>query len=89
MIERISKRYVSCPVCGKTLMKCQGSCNIEITCIGCKQELVVQMDDEKIAVLQNRRGVERSGHAGCVMVSKKRNKPPKILINTEAPAVNC
>ena len=56
--------------------------------IGCKQEIVVQMDDEKIAVLQNRRGVDRSGHAGCVMVSKKRNKPPKILINTEAPAVN-
>ena len=83
MIERISKRYVSCPVCGKTLMKCQGSCNIEITCIGCKQEIVVQMDDEKIAVLQNRRGIEK-----CAMVSKKRNKPPKILINTEAPAVN-
>ena len=46
------------------------------------------MDDEKIAVLQNRRGIEKSGHAGCAMVSKKRNKPPKILINTEAPAVN-
>lgn len=30
MIDRKDKRYVSCPVCGRILMKCQGQCNIDI-----------------------------------------------------------
>ena len=27
MIERKEKRYVSCPVCGRILLKCQGKCS--------------------------------------------------------------
>lgn len=39
MIDRKDKRYVSCPVCGRILMKCQGQCNIDITCGKCNREL--------------------------------------------------
>ena len=38
MIERKDKRYVSCPVCGRHLMKCQGQCNIEVTCSKCNRD---------------------------------------------------
>lgn len=31
MLDRKDKRFVSCPVCGRILMKCQGECNIDIT----------------------------------------------------------
>ena len=41
MIERKDKRYVSCPVCGRILMKCQGMCNIDITCGKCNKEIVI------------------------------------------------
>ena len=88
MIKRISQRYVSCPVCGKTLMKCQGNCDIEITCMACKQEIVVQSDDERIIVLQNRRGIDRPGNAGCVRVSRKKDTPQRVRIHTEKPALN-
>lgn len=40
MIERKDKRYVSCPVCGRHLMKCQGQCSIDITCGKCNREIV-------------------------------------------------
>lgn len=88
MIERISKRYISCPICGKTLMKCQGSCSIEITCMSCKQEIVVLSDDERIIVLRNRRGMDRPGSAGCARVSKKAGKPTKVPFITEIPVPN-
>ena len=47
MIDRKDKRYVSCPVCGRILMKCQGQCNIDITCGKCNREIVVLVDEEK------------------------------------------
>ena len=49
MIERKDKRYVSCPVCGRHLMKCQGQCNIDITCGKCNREIVVIVDEERVA----------------------------------------
>ena len=42
MIDRKDKRFVSCPVCGRILMKCQGECNIEITCGKCNREIVAE-----------------------------------------------
>ena len=89
MIERICKKYVSCPVCGRTLMKCKGSCDIEITCMKCNQEIVVLSDDEKIVVLENRRGRDEKRGAGCVRVSLPRKGPyNRASHNDENRAVN-
>ena len=60
MVDRKDKRYVSCPVCGKILMKCQGQCNVEITCSKCNREIVALIDEERVMVLENRRGVART-----------------------------
>ena len=78
MIKRIDKRYVSCPVCGRTLMKCQGSCNIEITCMKCNRDIVVLSDDEKVVLMENRRGKAGSKDPGCVRVSVQKNTVPEI-----------
>lgn len=74
MIERKEKRYVSCPVCGRHLMKCQGQCNIEVTCNKCNRDIVVLVDEEKVMVLENRRGLERNEKLGQVRVSVSKPK---------------
>ena len=74
MIDRKDKRYVSCPVCGRILMKCQGQCNIDITCGKCNREIVVLVDEERVMVLENRRGSEKDGKAGQVRVSVQKSK---------------
>lgn len=77
MIERKEKRYVSCPVCGRHLMKCQGQCNIEVTCNKCNRDIVVLVDEEKVMVLENRRGPERNEKLGQVRVSVSKPKNPQ------------
>ena len=72
MTDRKDKRYVSCPVCGRILMKCQGQCNIDITCGKCNREIVVLVDEERVMVLENRRGPEKDGQVR-VSVSKPQN----------------
>lgn len=74
MVDRKDKRYVSCPVCGKILMKCQGQCNVEITCSKCNREIVALIDEERVMVLENRRGSGKDARAGQVRVSVRRNK---------------
>ena len=76
MIDRKDKRYVSCPVCGRILMKCQGQCNIDITCGKCNREIVVLVDEERVMVLENRRGYEKDGRVGQVRVSVQKGKEP-------------
>lgn len=71
MIDRKDKRFVSCPVCGRILMKCQGECNIEITCGKCNREIVAFVDNERVMVLENRRG---NGQVGQVKVSVQKTK---------------
>lgn len=60
MIDRKDKRYVSCPVCGRILMKCQGQCNIDITCGKCNREIVVLVD-----VVYSTSGEIESAHESC------------------------
>lgn len=76
MIERKEKRDVSCPVCGRILMKCQGTCNIEITCGKCNREIVALIDEERVMVLENRRG--RTG-SGQVMVSRRKDSSGRSM----------
>ena len=80
MIERKDKRYVSCPVCGRHLMKCQGQCNIEVTCSKCNRDIVVLVDEERVMVLENRRGSGKNEKSGQVRVSVSK---PKSTQNAE------
>lgn len=79
MTDRKDKRYVSCPVCGRILMKCQGQCNIDITCGKCNREIVVLVDEERVMVLENRRGPEKDGRAGQVRVSVQKSRTPEKM----------
>ena len=76
MIDRKDKRFVSCPVCGRILMKCQGMCNLEITCGKCNSDIVAILDEERVMVLENRRG---NGRVGQVKISVKMPKGCKQL----------
>ena len=69
MIERKDKRYVSCPVCGRLLMKCDGQCSVEITCVKCGRDIVALVDNDRIMVLENRRSYGRQDKKGEVKVS--------------------
>lgn len=75
MRERKDKRYVSCPVCGRHLMKCQGQCNIEVTCSKCNRDIVILVDEERVMVLENRRGDNKVGQ---VRVSVQKTKSCKM-----------
>ena len=79
MIERKDKRYVSCPVCGRHLMKCQGQCNIEVTCSKYNRDIVVLVDEERVMVLENRRGSGKDERSGQVRVSVQKSKNPQQL----------
>lgn len=79
MVDRKDKRYVSCPVCGKILMKCQGQCNIEITCSKCNREIVALIDEERVMVLENRRGIDKDARAGQVRVSVQKTESQKLV----------
>ena len=79
MVDRKDKRYVSCPVCGKILMKCQGQCNVEITCSKCNREIVALIDEERVMVLENRRGSGRDARAGQVRDSVQKTKSQKMV----------
>ncbi len=79
MVDRKDKRYVSCPVCGKILMKCQGQCNVEITCSKCNREIVALIDEERVMVLENRRGSGKDARTGQVRVSVQKTKSQKMV----------
>ena len=79
MIERKDKRYVSCPVCGRHLMKCQGQCNIEVICSKCNRDIVVLVDEERVMVLENRRGTGKDERSGQVRISVQKSKNPQQL----------
>ena len=78
MIDGRDKRFVSCPVCGRILMKCQGKCSIDITCGKCNREIAVMVDNERVMVLENRRDA-KSGRAGEVRVSVAKTKDTKHM----------
>ena len=48
MNEVIKMRYVSCPSCGKQLLKVAGNCSVEITCTRCRKEIVGIVDDQEV-----------------------------------------
>ena len=73
----VVKRYVSCPVCGRILMRCFGECQIDITCSKCGRDNEVIVDFEKIIVLERRNGQEKSNRQVKVIVPKQKNSECK------------
>ena len=73
MIDGRDKRFVSCPVCGRILMKCQGKCSIDITCGKCNREIAVVVDYERVMVLENRKD-SKNGKAVEVRISVTKSK---------------
>lgn len=73
MSDREVERYVSCPVCGRVIMKCQGTCKIEVTCPKCNSEIIASMDKEKLMIWENRKE-KQGGRAGQVSVSVSKGK---------------
>ena len=74
MMTKINKRYVGCPVCGRILMKCQGNCDIEITCVKCNREIIAQMDEERLIILESIKDNEYKKDSACVKVSIQKNR---------------
>lgn len=74
MIDRKDKRYVSCPVCGRVLFKGYGQCTIELSCARCNREIVALLDDERVMVLENRRGSCKGAGTGQIRVSVQKTK---------------
>lgn len=37
-------KYITCPQCGKRLCRAELGSNVEITCSGCKQNIVASVD---------------------------------------------
>lgn len=61
MIERSDKRYVSCPVCGRFLLRGSGKCDIEIICNKCNRKIAVIIEMERVIVFENERETEKDG----------------------------
>lgn len=55
MIEGVNRRTIYCPICGRALIRCRGSFDIQISCPKCNKELVILMDVEKISIQENQR----------------------------------
>ncbi len=58
MNEVIKMRYVSCPSCGKQLLKVAGNCSVEITCTRCRKEIVGIVDEIYMKIFENDREKE-------------------------------
>ena len=60
MNEVIKMRYVSCPSCGKQLLKVAGNCSVEITCTRCRKEIVGIVDEIYMKIFENDREKSRA-----------------------------
>ena len=58
MNEKIKMRYVSCPSCGKQLLKVAGNCSVEITCTRCRKVIVGIVDEIYMKLFENYREKE-------------------------------
>jgi len=78
MLNRKENRYVSCPACGKVLFRGNGQCTVELTCTRCNKEIVALLDNDRVMVLENRRGSGEDAKAGPVRVSVHKPKSKKM-----------
>ena len=79
MMERKDKKYVSCPVCGRLLIKCGGKCSMEIACTKCGRDIVAVVDNDRVMVLENRRSPGKNDKEGQVRISVSKAKNSRLI----------
>ena len=79
MMERKDKKYVSCPVCGRLLIKCDGKCSMEIACAKCGRDIVAVVDNDRVMVLENRRSPGKNDKEGQVRISVSKAKNSRLI----------
>lgn len=79
MMERKDKKYVSCPVCGRLLIKCDGKCSIEIACTKCGRDIVAVVDNDRVMVLENRRNHGKHDREEQVRISLSKAKNSRLI----------
>ena len=78
MMERKDKKYVSCPVCGRLLIKCDGKCSMEIACAKCGRDIVAVVDNDRVMVLENRRNYGQHDRVEQVRISLSKAGSPRL-----------
>ena len=78
MMERKDKKYVSCPVCGRLLIKCDGKCSMEIVCAKCGGDIVAVVDNDRVMVLENRRNHGKHDRVEQVRISLSKVRSPHL-----------
>ena len=78
IMERKDKRYISCRVSGRLLIKCDVKCSIEIACIKCGSDIVAVVDNDMVIVLENRRSRGKSNRKGLVKISISKAKKSRL-----------
>ena len=68
-IERMDRKYASCPVCGHFLLNAHGRCCLEVNCDKCSTDVVVLVDDERVIVMKDRRADKKLRNTRCVKSS--------------------
>ena len=78
MLEAVDLRYINCPACGRVLMKCRGSCCIDITCFKCSMDFLIRMDDGSLVFMESSHEDRKSGNRAYAKVSMK--KEPRTAL---------
>lgn len=72
MIERITKREIHCPVCGKCLLKAGDGSEIEIKCDKCGSDIIAVVRNGMISTMEDRKN-KLPKRKGAVSVSVVKN----------------
>lgn len=72
MLEAVDLRYINCPACGRVLMKCRGSCSIDITCFKCSMDFLIRMDDRSLVFMESSHEDRKTGNKAYAKVSMKK-----------------
>lgn len=74
MIERIEKREIHCPVCGKAICRAKNGSEVDIHCDRCNSDIIATVTDGMISIMEDRRN-KLPKRQGAVSVSVvKENK---------------
>ncbi len=84
MIERIEKRDIHCPVCGKVLLKAKEGSEVDVHCDRCNSNIITTVKNGMIATMEDRRNKlpKRHGAVSVSVVKDHELKPIKMEIKT-------
>ena len=80
MIERIVKREIHCPVCGKVVCKAKNGSEVDIHCDRCNSDIIATVTDGMISTMEDRRNkISKRQGAVSVSVMKENKKTSKKM----------